>query len=281
LPGVVKMNADISPVNLERRSCGKGLRFVDIITEAIEIRSHEEFLFWAQGALQKFLPHDVMIAAWGDFSLGIIYYDIISAIPGARTHLMQGKEMAAFLKRLYSYWCSKDKKPSHVVAERTVIRCRDIHDQKLKLHMQSMKTALLHAIKDVRGGSDSFYVLLSSKATVAPKTRKSFHQILPYLDATLRQIEHLPHHDPIDYEDPTEEVINEPALNIESVLKLSDRESEIMGWVCLGKTNDEIGLILGISTFTVKNHLQRIFKKLQVVNRSQAVAMIRGQVTFI
>lgn len=281
LPGVVKMNADISKVNLERRSNGRGLRFVDIITEAIEIRSHEQFLFWAQGALQKFLPHDVMIAAWGDFSLGIIYYDIISSIPGARTHLMQEKEMAAFLKRLYFYWASKDKTPSHVVAERTVIRCREIRDCKLRSHMQSMKTALVHAIKDVRGGSDSFYVLLSSKATVTPKTKQTFHQILPYLDATLRQIEHLPHHDPVDYEEPDEEVIIEHGLTIESALKLSDRESEIMGWVCLGKTNDEIGSILRISTFTVKNHLQRIFKKLQVVNRSQAVAMIRGQVTFI
>ena len=48
-----------------------------------------------------------------------------------------------------------------------------------------------------------------------------------------------------------------------------------MGWVCSGKTNIEIGLILNISTFTVKNHLQRIFKKLDVVNRSQAVAEFR------
>ena len=275
------MNADITTDNLERRSLGRGLRFVDIITEAIDIKNHEEFLFWAQGALQKFLPHDVMIAAWGDFSLGIIYYDIISDIPGARTHLMQKKEMAAFLKRLYFYWISKDKTPSHVVAERTIIRCRDIRHEKLRSHMQSMKTALVHAIKDVRGGSDSLYVLLSSKATVAPKTRQTFHQILPYLDATLRQIEHLPHHDLVDYEVSAEEVINDPGLNIESILKLSDRESEIMGWVCSGKTNDEIGSILSISAFTVKNHLQRIFKKLQVVNRSQAVAMIRGQVTFI
>jgi DNA-binding CsgD family transcriptional regulator len=52
-----------------------------------------------------------------------------------------------------------------------------------------------------------------------------------------------------------------------------------MGWVCSGKTNVEIGLILDISSFTVKNHLQRIFKKLDVVNRSQAVAKMRGQVT--
>ena len=39
-----------------------------------------------------------------------------------------------------------------------------------------------------------------------------------------------------------------------------------------GKTNDEIGLILGISSYTVKNHLKRIYRKLGVFSRAQAVA---------
>ena len=51
----------------------------------------------------------------------------------------------------------------------------------------------------------------------------------------------------------------------------SEREREIMDWVRKGKTNQEIGTILDISAFTVKNHLQRIFKKLGVFNRTQAV----------
>jgi LuxR family quorum-sensing system transcriptional regulator SolR len=38
-----------------------------------------------------------------------------------------------------------------------------------------------------------------------------------------------------------------------------------------GKTNEEIGEILGISVFTVKNHIQRILLKLNATNRVQAV----------
>lgn len=45
-----------------------------------------------------------------------------------------------------------------------------------------------------------------------------------------------------------------------------------MNWIRNGKTNSEVGQILDISIFTVKNHLQRIFKKLNVSNRAQAVA---------
>jgi DNA-binding CsgD family transcriptional regulator len=47
---------------------------------------------------------------------------------------------------------------------------------------------------------------------------------------------------------------------------------EVMLWIGRGKTNGEIGTILNVSAFTVKNHMQRIFKKLVVSNRAQAVA---------
>jgi len=270
------MNSSIDTIGNERRTLGKGRRFVDIIAESIEIKTHDEFLVWAQGALQEFLPHEVMIAAWGDFALGIIYYDIITTLPGVRTEMMQENGIPSFLKRLYSYWVSNDRTPSHLLADRGVIRCRDIQDVRLKTSMQNMKTALIHAIKDVRGGSDSFYVLMSSSKEIAPGRSKIFHQLLPYLDATLRQIEDLPIHAPAADEEPSECLIKGSKLSIENVLKLSDRESEIMGWVCSGKTNAEIGNLLNISTFTVKNHLKRIFNKLDVVNRSQSVAKICG-----
>jgi len=52
---------------------------------------------------------------------------------------------------------------------------------------------------------------------------------------------------------------------------LTEREREILHWVYLGKSNAEIGSILEISPLTVKNHVQKILRKLDVVNRAQAV----------
>jgi DNA-binding CsgD family transcriptional regulator len=48
-----------------------------------------------------------------------------------------------------------------------------------------------------------------------------------------------------------------------------------MKWVAMGKTNGEIGSILNVSSFTIKNHMQRIFKKLDVFNRAQAVSTFK------
>jgi DNA-binding CsgD family transcriptional regulator len=50
----------------------------------------------------------------------------------------------------------------------------------------------------------------------------------------------------------------------------TSREKEVAKWLALGKTNAEIAHILSISTFTVKNHVQKILVKLDVTNRTQA-----------
>jgi len=52
---------------------------------------------------------------------------------------------------------------------------------------------------------------------------------------------------------------------------LTAREQEILRWIYLGKSNIEIGMILGISSLTVKNHVQKILRRLDVQNRAQAV----------
>ncbi len=53
---------------------------------------------------------------------------------------------------------------------------------------------------------------------------------------------------------------------------LSRRESEVLIWVAQGKTNIEIGMILGLSPRTVQKHLERIYQKLGVENRTSAAA---------
>lgn len=57
-----------------------------------------------------------------------------------------------------------------------------------------------------------------------------------------------------------------------SAARLSVRECEILRWALAGKTSAETGTILGISPRTVNFHVAEILQKLNVVNRTQAVA---------
>ena len=67
-----------------------------------------------------------------------------------------------------------------------------------------------------------------------------------------------------------EVVLNAPAPALEA-LGLTRREAEVMSWVAQGKTNREVGLILGSSARTVQKHLEHIFEKLGVESRTAAI----------
>jgi len=58
--------------------------------------------------------------------------------------------------------------------------------------------------------------------------------------------------------------------------QITQREREILHWVRDGKSNAEIGQLLGISGLTVKNHVHKMLKKLAAANRAQAVARAIG-----
>jgi DNA-binding NarL/FixJ family response regulator len=54
---------------------------------------------------------------------------------------------------------------------------------------------------------------------------------------------------------------------------LTSRELEVLEWVVAGRTNQEIGLELGISEKTVEKHLDAVFKKLGVASRVEAAVL--------
>ncbi|MBN8430196.1 response regulator transcription factor [Microbulbifer salipaludis] len=56
-------------------------------------------------------------------------------------------------------------------------------------------------------------------------------------------------------------------------LSLTKRESEVLFWIANGKTNREIGEILSVSPRTVNKHLEGVFSKLGVENRTAAAGI--------
>ena len=67
-------------------------------------------------------------------------------------------------------------------------------------------------------------------------------------------------------------------LHEHTAWQLSRRESDVLFWLCQGKTNDEIGTILGIAGRTAETHALRIYPKIGVENRYGAIATV-NQIT--
>jgi len=72
-------------------------------------------------------------------------------------------------------------------------------------------------------------------------------------------------------------VIEGEAVSDQAVLKsrllVTDREAEVLLWIARGKSNRDIAEILSLSPRTVNKHLEQIFTKLGVENRTSAAAL--------
>ncbi|RKQ35620.1 EAL domain-containing protein [Oceanobacillus halophilus] len=69
-------------------------------------------------------------------------------------------------------------------------------------------------------------------------------------------------------------IIKEALAQIKELYRTTSRELEVFELILAGLSNKEISEKLFISEHTVKNHISKIFQKLQVNDRAQAMAMV-------
>lgn len=60
---------------------------------------------------------------------------------------------------------------------------------------------------------------------------------------------------------------------IRRLLRLTDREREILAWLCQGHSRNDMADALQISAHTVRTHVQRIIEKFEVHSQAEVVAL--------
>ena len=61
---------------------GDSGQYLKLIEGSTAIRRHVDLLQWLQGDVQECMPHDILLAGWGNFQEGSIRHDIVSRLPG-------------------------------------------------------------------------------------------------------------------------------------------------------------------------------------------------------
>jgi transcriptional regulator EpsA len=231
-----------------------------IVSSGALIRRHRELFHWLNGEVQHFLPHEILIAAWGDFASGRLRYDVVSDLAGARTtHLLKccPDELIA---RAHARWQDAGQAP--VLLSATESMMPKICGCPMHVALSGMRSVLVHGWRDQRTGDDSLYIVLSSGSLTKGRCRQRFlslmEPLVTQIEGAFRRIAALPSATPPRDRRPQAE------------FDLSVRELQILESLCQGKTNGDIAAELQISPFTVKNHVQRIFRKIGVANRTQA-----------
>lgn len=224
---------------------------------SLEIRRQVDFFIWLQGDFQRLVPHDVAVMAWGDFTTANVRHQVFSSLSPGRPAAPRRGEVKPFLGALFQRWIAMKRRPYVIHSEH-----RNLFSDLPFLAGDAaagLPCALVHGIRDRRTRNDFLYVFLGPGELKEPAARDAIRLVMPFIDMGYRQAEDI---------GPAIPAVKGRGGDTQ----LSERELEILEWVRRGKTNIEIGLILEISNFTVKNHLQRIFRKLRVANRAQAIA---------
>jgi transcriptional regulator EpsA len=246
--------------------------YLKLIDGSIAIKRHVDLLHWLQGDVQHYLPHDILLAGWGNFQEGAIQHDILSRLPGVRSYAVGTDSLPFLLSKFYDSWVLSNRKPCRLdFRSFEYLLGNTSLPGSFSSELRNMRSILIHGMRDERGQYECVYVMLSTRLIPEEPASTAITVLMPFIDSALRQITHLPQQQ--------KQTFKSLRIAQEDAFGLSEREIQIMDWVAMGKTNSEIGSILSISGFTVKNHMQRIFQKLNVFNRAQAVSKISG-VTF-
>lgn len=227
---------------------------------SIRVVKRFQFFLWAQGSLQTFLPHESLLCASGDFERGDFHASVFSRAvlePDAEARLTEPRD--GLIARLIDDWNNGAREPLI-----PMVGPRSRGGSAALLRSLGIGHVLAHGCREARGEQSTFFALLD--LPVAPGVRDARHieLLMPNLHLALLRVTEFERAG--SAERTAGYAPQQPGL--------SDRERQVLDWVREGKTNHEIGQILGISPFTVKNHIQKTLRKLDVTNRAQAVARL-------
>lgn len=241
----------IDPVDLE----ALGL----ILELSLRVHTIHQFYCWTQGVLQNLLRHELLICALQKGEATALHVDSFS-----RTSTQSESVNALFVQDnflvppLIKAWQESYFEPVVLDVRNEASSAESGFAR--ELNRLGANELLAHGTHDSSGKLVSFFVFACRSASNASRQLHLLKLLVPSLHAVWVHTQFVR---PVTME-------SSRARSSERDL-LTAREKDILVWIYRGKSNIEIGIILGLSPFTVKNHVQKILRRLNVFNRAQAV----------
>jgi transcriptional regulator EpsA len=226
------------------------------IDASFAVCASRQFYTWTQGLLQGLVPHRMLFCLRPGADPSAYVLDTFSALVSDAT------EFGTLLMRdpvltpnLIEIWKATRYRP----AERDVSQLASTGGAALarSLERAGVTRIAMHGCHDADGEMTSLFVFACRPADVAVNQPYLLQLIVPFLSAAWIRSH-------------TGEGAPAATRGVCAAV-LTPREREVLHWIYLGKGNAEVGTILRISSLTVKNHVQKILRKLNVANRAQAV----------
>lgn len=236
----------------------------------MQVKRRHQFYHWTQGDMQRLVPHKLAACGAYDHSLRDLSFNVFNSVPIAPALLMglsdAGTPLMAFLR---AAWDRAGQQVCWV----------DVHDLAstdvvVKGLCDSGYRWLLvdgHTRPGRSHELETFFVFGQPGCLPDEQSSRILNMLLPYLHLTFVGV-HVMERELAGQGQAARGVPLAGGTDKPRVAAITDREREILRWVREGKSNQAISEELGISALTVKNHVQKILRKLGAANRAQAVA---------
>lgn len=230
-----------------------------IIDSSTSILLRHQFFLWAQGEVQSLLPHGLLICTFDEGS-----GQPISTERFSRTNISEVmfselcRPDGGIVFRVMSAWNAGRNRPVLLCPHNA--NCMVYSQFANDLKHDDLERIAAHGMFDADGRTRSLFTFTQIPVVLTERHAYFLELLMPHMHmALVRILFHERHHQ------------HGPVAG--KIRKLiTDRQTEILRHVQMGKSNDEIAHLLNISPLTVKNHIQKILRKLDVNNRAHAVA---------
>jgi transcriptional regulator EpsA len=227
------------------------------IDVSLRVHTRPQLFSWVQGTLHSLIPHEVLLCGLQEGRQSPMRVDSFSTSVVEAERLNETfQQDVSLVPQLIKQWEEN--------------RCRAVVSETERgpfasgalaraLAASGAPTVLAHGTHDASGDMVSFFLFAGKQGGLGAKQAYLADLIVPYLHAAWVRSQ------------VTWPLERAGAAKPAKAGLLTPREQQILQWIYHGKSNIEIGMILDISPLTVKNHVQKTLRKLNVLNRTQAV----------
>jgi len=264
LPEALQCEAKSLPLSAPLLDAEMDMESVALNLEAsLRIYTHHHLFGWTQGLLQNLIRHEVLICSLRKGAAELSLVESYSTAHRDPKHFSQlYRQDAVFAEGLVKKWTANGFKPiMSTFADATAMAESPLMREFARIGADHF---IAHGTYDASARMTSFFVFACRNGDAAPVDLLQVEMLVPFLHTAWMRTQ-------VGLASGSGSVSGEGTPHREGRDLLTRREQEVLKWVYLGKSNIEIGIILGISPLTVKNHVQEILRRLDVQNRTQAV----------
>lgn len=234
-----------------------------VMEAAPQVHRRHQFFIWSQGDFQRWLPHKISICGAYVREQRDVVFDIFNSVPVPEEVLSQLKGLqSSFMVGVLNAW-----RRSRYQACRASLQSLD-PQVAAQLDDLGYVDCVIHGT--TRPGRphevESLFVFMQHGQTYDDSVLHAIEMLLPCVYMVYQRVWVM-----------ERQIVSgrtQPGVSsgMSQVMPITERELEILRWVRDGMSNQQISEKLGISALTVKNHVQKILRKLGAANRAQAVA---------